>query len=213
MSKNKLRGIYAITDPLLSAQELMPKVEAAIAGGISILQYRNKTAPDTQKFSEAQQLAALCKTHDVTFIVNDNIELALAVDAAGVHIGQLDSAIAIARNKLGHDKIIGVSCNNRLEYALTAQQQGADYIAFGRFYPSQTKPNAPQAALNLLAEARQQITLPITAIGGITAENASPLVQAGADMLAVIQGIFAQPDVYQATRQLAEIFASHSSDK
>lgn len=210
MPKHKLRGIYAITDPVLMGQDMMHKVSAAIAGGITLLQYRNKTAPASQQLVEAQQLAELCRQHQVTFIVNDDIELARVVDADGVHIGQQDSAIAVARDKLGNEKIIGVSCNNRLELALAAQHQGADYIALGRFFASNTKPDAPQANLSLLSEACQRVNVPIVAIGGITLENALPLLQAGVDMLAVIQGIFAQQDIHAASQQLSELFTHHA---
>lgn len=206
MNRNRLKGIYAITDPDLMGAELLQKSEQAILGGINILQYRNKTATLSQQENEARTLAELCKKHNVLFIINDNVELAIHVNADGVHLGQTDTHIEKARELLGKNKIIGVTCNNKIELASTAQQQGADYVAFGRFFNSNTKPSAPAASLSLLTSARNSITLPIAAIGGITKESASALLSEGADMLAVIHGIFGQKDIRQATRQLVGLF-------
>jgi thiamine-phosphate pyrophosphorylase len=207
MSKaSRLRGLYAITDRQLCGGRLLESVSAAIAGGARIIQYRDKSGDSERRQAEATALCQLCREHDALFIINDEVELALQVDADGVHIGQSDSRLAQARQQLGPDKLIGVSCNNRLEYALTAQQQGADYVAFGRFFPSTTKPDAPQADLSLLETAREQLTIPIVAIGGITPETAGRLVHAGADMLAVIHGVFGQANVEAAARHLNEIF-------
>ena len=205
-SSKQLKGIYAITDPELMGKDLLSMTQQAISGGINILQYRNKLAKPDQQMQEATILAQLCKEHAVTFIVNDNVELALQVDADGVHLGQTDTSITLARNQLGENKVIGVSCNNKIELALKAQQHGADYVAFGRFYNSLTKPGAPQAELSLLVEARQKLTVPIVAIGGISHESAQLLLKQGADMLAVIHGIFGQPDIQKASRQFVEIF-------
>ena len=201
-----LKGIYAITDPELMGKDIVSKAEQAILGGIKLLQYRNKTAPIEQQKQEADTLAKLCKTHNVLFIINDNIELAMAVNADGVHLGQKDTHLQQARKLLGENKIIGVTCNNQIELALTAQQQGADYVAFGRFFNSLTKPSAPLAELSLLKEASKLITIPIVAIGGITHDSAPILLKEGTDMLAVIQGIFGQSDISKTTRQFVELF-------
>lgn len=201
-----LKGLYAITDPELMGKDIVSKAEQAILSGIKLLQYRNKTAPIGQQKQEAETLAKLCKTHNVLFIINDNVELAMAVNADGVHLGQNDTHLQQARKLLGKNKIIGVTCNNQIELALTAQQQGADYVAFGRFFNSLTKPSAPLAELSLLKEASKLITIPIVAIGGITRDSAPILLKEGADMLAVIQGIFAQSDISKTTRQLVELF-------
>jgi len=203
---SRLRGLYAITDRQLCGERLIEAVTAAINGGVRIIQYRDKSDDRMRRQGEATALCQLCRERDTLFIINDDIELALQVDADGVHIGQSDTRLARARQQLGPDKLIGVSCNNRLEYALTAQQQGADYVAFGRFFPSTTKPDAPQAELSLLETARQQLTIPLVAIGGITPENAEQLVITGADMLAVIHSLFGQADVEAAARRLNEIF-------
>lgn len=207
MNKN-LTGLYAITSPELMTVNLIEKTEQAIIGGINILQYRNKTATLKQQEQEASALAQLCKKHDVIFIINDNVELAIKVNADGVHLGQKDTHIQQARELLGENKIIGVTCNNQIELAQVAQAQGADYVAFGRFFKSLSKPSAPQAELSLLSEARKLITIPIVAIGGITHELAPLLLKEGANMLAVIHGIFGQTDIFKATRQFIDIIDS-----
>ena len=211
MIKEQLKGIYAITDAKLMGQDLVSKTEQAILGGIKILQYRNKTASLKQQEREALELASLCRKNNVVFIINDNVELAIKVNADGVHLGQQDTHLQQARKLLGDNKIIGVTCNNKIELAKTAQQQGANYVAFGRFFNSLTKPSAPAAELSLLSEARKFITIPIVAIGGITQESALSLMNEGVDMLAVIHGIFGQEDILKATRQFVGIIDSHES--
>ena len=205
--KNKLRGLYAITDPKLCATILLNKVEQAISGGAQIIQYRNKQATNQQKLEEASTINTLCQQKQRLFIVNDDVELAKNIDASGVHIGQSDASIKQAREILGDEKIIGVSCNNQLQWALEAQQSGADYVAFGRFFASQTKPDAPQADIELLIAAKQQLTIPIVAIGGITPASASSLIEAGADMLAVINAIFAEDDIAGAAYRFQQQFS------
>lgn len=208
MNKNSLHGLYVITDPKLMGTELISKTQQAISAGINILQYRNKLASIKQQELEALELAALCKKNNVLFIVNDNVELAKKVNADGVHLGQKDTHIQIARKQIGKDKIIGVTCNNQIELAHEAQAQGADYIAFGRFFNSETKSSAPQAELSLINEARKSITIPIVAIGGITLNSASLLLKEGADMLAVIHAVFGQKDISNVIRQFNEIIDS-----
>ena len=203
--RSALKGLYAITDPHLMGRDLLKMSEQAISAGINILQYRNKIASKNVQGEEAAELSALCKKHHVLFIVNDDAELAKKVDADGVHLGQKDMSPARARELLGKDKIIGVSCNNQLALAIEAQQQGADYIAFGRFFNSMTKPDAPQAELALLTAAQQSITVPIVAIGGITPDTAPVLLKSGASMLAVINSLFAQDNISRATREFIEI--------
>ena len=208
MNKNQLKGLYAITDPGLMGADLISKTEQAILGGIKVLQYRNKMASLAQQEKEALTLSSTCKKNNVVFIINDNVELAIKVNADGVHLGQRDTQLQQARKLLGENKIIGVTCNNQIELAQAAQAQGADYVAFGRFFNSLTKPSAPHAELSLLSEARKFITVPIVAIGGITQNSASSLIKEGADMLAVIHGIFGQEDILNATRQFVEIIDS-----
>ncbi len=206
MKDVRSHGIYAITDPVLCGEQLIDKVQAAIQGGIHLLQFRNMHASGAILREEAAQLLSLCHKHNVLFMINDNIDLASEIGADGVHLGQKDQTLIEARERLGENKIIGISCNNRLDYAITAQQQGADYIAFGRFFTSKTKPQAPQADIDLLHRSKEALHLPIVAIGGITPDNGRSLIEAGADMLAVIHGIFGQADVRVAARRYAELF-------
>ena len=201
------RGLYAITDTLLLADgKLLEHVGQAIRGGARVIQYRDKQLSPAVRQHQAAALAELCKSHGIPLLINDDVALATAVGAAGVHLGEHDCDLQGARGQLGPDAIIGVSCYNRLELARQAASRGADYVAFGRFYPSSTKPGAVQARPALLTEARQVLDIPIVAIGGITPENGGELVSAGADLLAVIHGIFGQPDVEAAARHYAALF-------
>ncbi|MDZ7805161.1 thiamine phosphate synthase [Thiohalophilus sp.] len=206
MHDTRLRGLYAVTDGRLTGQPLFDAVRAALAGGVQLVQYRDKSGETPRRQDEAARLVELCHAQGALLLINDDTELALAVGADGVHLGQTDTPLASARARLGPQRIIGVSCNNRLEWARAAQQAGADYVAFGRFFPSSTKPDAPQAGLALLEQARQQLDLPIAAIGGITPDNAPQLHAAGADMLAVVNALFGQDDIETAARQLSRCF-------
>jgi thiamine-phosphate pyrophosphorylase len=203
----RLHGLYAITDPgLVSGADLPTLVEAALAGGARIIQYRDKGRDPARRLAEIVSLRRLTERYHALLIVNDDVELAYRSGADGVHLGKRDATLAQARQRLGSQAIIGISCYNRLELARQAAQAGADYVAFGRFFPSQTKPEAVQAELKLLQMARQQLNLPLVAIGGITPENGARLIAAGADMLAVIHGVFAQPDIQQACVRFQTIF-------
>lgn len=206
MNNKALHGLYAITDPDLMSGDLMTMTEQAIHAGISILQYRNKTASLQQQEQEASELACLCQKNNVLFLINDDVDLAVKVNADGVHLGQKDGSIKHARALLGENKIIGITCHNQIELAQIAEQQGADYVAFGRFFTSKTKPNAMPADLSILTSAKKTLSIPIVAIGGITADNAAIVLQHGADMLAVIHGVFGRKDVLTATRQFIDIF-------
>ena len=157
----------------------------------------------------AHRLLGLCHRYQALLIINDDTRLARDIDAHGVHLGKHDPDPAAARAMLGDDAVIGVSCYNRLDLAREAAASGVDYVAFGRFFPSRSKPDAVQAEPALLQRARSAIDLPLVAIGGITPENGAPLIAAGADMLAVIQGLFGQSDVRNASRQLCELFPAH----
>lgn len=199
---NPISGLYAISSP---SDALFSDVEAALKGGIDVLQYRDKVSKRDLRVSHARALRDLCGHYGVTFIINDDIELALTVDADGVHLGKDDGDIEAARKRL-ENKILGVSCYNRLDLALKAQQSGVDYVAFGRFFPSVTKPNAVQANIELLYEAKQKLDIPIVAIGGITTENAGQLIEAGADAIAVIHGLFGGGDIETNARNYKQQF-------
>lgn len=202
------RGLYAITDrALIPTGSLVERVGAAIRGGAVMIQYREKRLGPDARRREAQALVELCRRRRVPLIINDDAGLAAAVGAAGVHLGAEDAGVKQARSVLGPAAIIGVSCYNRLERAHQAVAAGADYVAFGRFFPSASKPGALPAAPSLLAQARREIALPIVAIGGITPENGAELVKAGADLLAVIHGVFGQTDVEAAAQRYRALFA------
>lgn len=205
--KLKLNGIYVITDQQLTpADTIETCVQQAINGGCKIVQYRDKTSSEAQRLKQATALNQLCRKNDVLFIINDDIALAKKSAAHGVHIGKNDASMKQARELLGPDSIIGVSCYNSLQQAIDAEKQGASYVAFGRFFDSSIKPHAVQATPALLQQATQQITIPIAAIGGINRHNAADLLDAGADMLAVISSVFAQKDIKSATSNLSELF-------
>jgi len=207
VNESRVAGLYAIADTrYLDDARLVAAVAEAIKGGASVIQYRDKTHNATERTRQASELATLCRQHDVLFIVNDDVALTKQAGADGVHLGREDASLAQAREQLGPDAIIGVSCYDEIERALKAQTDGADYVAFGRFFPSRTKPQAVQADLALLREARQKLHVPIVAIGGITPENGASLIAAGADALAVIEGAFGQADVRAAACRYAQLF-------
>ncbi|QKI89472.1 thiamine phosphate synthase [Thiomicrorhabdus xiamenensis] len=210
VTKSRIQGLYAITDPSLCPNDqLLAKVEAAIQGGAKVLQYRDKTQSTEVQIKMASRLVTLCRQHNVCFIINDDIQLAKTVQADGVHLGKDDSAIESARETLGQNAIIGISCYNSLQRAQQMQQAGADYVAFGRFFPSRSKPQAPQADLQTLIQAREQLEIPIVAIGGINRNNAHQVIGSGADSVAVIQGVFAhetQTAITEASRQISTQF-------
>ncbi len=202
-----IRGLYVITDPdLIPAHQLTNDVVQAIVGGARVVQYRNKTADYAIRLQQAREIRKICREYKVTFIVNDDAELTVDTDADGVHIGDQDLALRDARRVVGPTRLIGVSCYNDLNRARRSWEHGADYVAFGSFYASTTKPNARHATLALLRRARQEAPIPIVAIGGITLENGASLLAAGADALAVIRAVFSAADRRQAAEQLTKLF-------
>lgn len=202
----RIGGLYAITPETTDTAALLRAVEAALAGGARVLQYRNKSAAGDLRLAQGRALLAACRKHRVPLIINDHLELALALDADGVHLGAEDGALEAARARLGPDKILGASCYHRLEHGLQAQRGGATYVAFGSFFPSAVKPGAVRAPLALLQAAGQALSVPVIAIGGITLENAPGLIAAGADGVAVISALFGAPDVRAAAREFSALF-------
>ena len=202
-----IKGLYAITPDLADTVELLEKVEAALQGGISMLQYRNKAANHKQQTQQARALLLLCRQYKVPLIINDSVKICLLLDADGVHIGADDGNLADVRAKLGKDKILGASCYNRLDLAQSAQQIGANYVAFGACFASLTKPNAPVAALSLLTRAKTELNIPVVAIGGITLKNAGQVITAGTSAIAVINAIFDTNDVKLASQQFSKLFS------
>ncbi|NIF19036.1 thiamine phosphate synthase [Pantoea sp. Cy-639] len=195
-----LRGLYAITDSQLLAGRFLSHVEAALEGGVRLLQYRDKSADSARRLQEGEALKALCERYGTTLIINDDAELAARL-GVGVHLGQTDGPLTPARTLLGQQAIIGSTCHASLELARQAASEGASYVAFGRFFNSVTKPGAPAASVELLEQARTQVQLPIAVIGGITLDNAAPLVAHGADLLAVIHGLFGADSAQEVTRR------------
>lgn len=203
LAELSLLGLYAITDNA--------NVEPVLRGGCRIIQYRNKNINADNKKREAILLRELCKRYQAILIINDDINLAQQVQADGVHIGQTDVSIVDARRQLGPKMIIGVSCHNSIDLALQAQEQGASYVAFGRFFESRTKPDAPQAELDILRYAKQQLRIPVVAIGGITRDNAPRVIEQGADMIAVINDLFAAndaDDLEMRARTFTQLFSN-----
>jgi thiamine-phosphate pyrophosphorylase len=204
-----LNGLYLVTPDCDNTALLCQQVKQAVQGGVSMVQYRHKTASEALRLEQASALLSICREADVALLINDHIDLALTLDADGVHVGQHDEAVAQARALLGAGKIIGASCYNRFELAEQAQAAGADYIAFGACYPSPTKPEAPRANADLFTLAKQSLSLPVVGIGGITLDNAPPLIAAGADALAVITDIFQAGDISARCRQYLPLFAKN----
>ena len=183
-------GLYGITDDKLLDGILLDAVTAALHGGCRLVQYRSKRDDAKRKLLEARALAKLCRSHDAALLINDDVELAIAVEAHGVHLGQTDLDLAAARTSLGAEAIIGITCHDDLRLAEQASAGGADYLAFGRFFSSNTKPGAAAAPLGVLGEAKLHFGRPLVAIGGITLHNAESVCNAGADFLAVVGGLF-----------------------
>jgi thiamine-phosphate pyrophosphorylase len=196
----KLRGLYAITDSQLLAGKFLAYVEAALDGGITLLQYRDKSSDEARRLREADTLLKLCERYQTKLIINDDAELAARL-GVGVHLGQTDGPLTPARTLLGSQAIIGSTCHASLELAEQAAREGASYVAFGAFFNSSTKPNAAPVSLELLEQARTRLKLPICAIGGITLATAPPLLERGADLLAVVHALFGADSTQEVTRR------------
>lgn len=209
----RLAGLYAITPDSADSDALIGRARAALEfahlGGWAALQYRNKAAGAAQRAAEARALRELCRARGVPLIVNDDLELALASDADGLHLGRDDGTLAAARARLGA-RLLGASCYDRLELARAAVAAGVDYVAFGSVFPSETKPGAVRAPLTLFGAARH-LGVPLVAIGGINLDNAPAVIRAGADCVAVISDLFDAPDIGARARAFANLFISQSS--
>jgi len=207
----RLYGLYAITPQVpnqtsRTTPPLATQVEQAIAGGARLIQYRNKGGDPAERLRTARSLLTVCRAAAVSLIINDDLDLAAWIGADGVHLGRDDPDPREARRRLGPAAIIGVSCYDRLQRALQAQAIGADYVAFGRFFPSATKPLAVQATPELLRRARRHLTVPLVAIGGITPENGAVPIVAGADMLAAVDAVFDRSDIRAAAAAFDALF-------
>ncbi|MET1163351.1 MAG: thiamine phosphate synthase [Pseudoxanthomonas sp.] len=198
-------GIYLITPDEADTARLLARTAPLLAAGVTWLQYRNKTAGDALRHEQASALLHLCRQADVPLIVNDDLRLAKAIGAAGVHLGEDDGDIANAQALLGPQSIVGASCYDRLELAEAAVAAGADYVAFGAFFPTRSKSGTRQATTDMLSRAAS-LGVPRVAIGGITPDNARSLVDAGADVLAVISGVYDAPDPVAAVHAYLQCF-------
>jgi thiamine-phosphate pyrophosphorylase len=202
-----IAGLYAIAPACADTGRLLAMVDAALRGGARLVQYRDKSGDVALRHEQASELLPLCRRFGVPLIVNDDLRLADLVGADGVHLGQTDGTVREARIVLGPARIVGRTCHASLELALEAQREGADYVAFGGFFASPSKPDAARADLALLRETRARLTLPIVAIGGIARGNAGALIDAGADALAVISDLFDAADIEAAAREFAGLFS------
>lgn len=189
------RGLYAVTPEFAAAADLLAASEAVLAGGCRWLQYRDKTSAGAERLARARALAACCARHAAALIVNDDVELARAIGAAGVHLGRDDGDAGAARAVLGPRAVIGVSCYADFDLARRGCAAGADYVAFGAVYPSPTKPQAKPAPLALFPRCRTELAVPACAIGGITLATTPSLIAAGASLVAVITDLFSAPDI------------------
>ena len=203
-------GVYAITPETADTARLLAQVEAALTGGVAAVQYRDKSDDVARRHEQASELLTLCQHYHVPLIINDDLRLADLCGADGVHLGRDDGSVAKARVILGPDKFIGASCYQSLALALAAEAEGADYLAFGSFYPSSTKPEAVRAETALLLAAATNIHVPIVAVGGITHANALALLDAGADSLAVLSALFDAPDIHAAAHAFNQLFEAET---
>lgn len=207
-----INGLYVLTPECADTEKLLDQVRQALSGGAKLVQYRNKEGDVALRHEQASELLTLCRHFQVPLIINDDIRLADLVGADGVHLGKDDGSVREARLILGPEKIIGVSCYNDLQRALDAENQGANYVAFGSFFPSSTKPDAAVAPLTLLHEAKQSLSIPIVAIGGISADNVASLIEAGADSVAVITAIFdIDKDIKSVSSHISALFETSFS--
>ncbi|RZT76586.1 thiamine-phosphate diphosphorylase [Azospira oryzae] len=212
MLKRPRPGLYAVTPDGLETPRLLMLAEAALAAGIPLLQYRDKSGDDARRREQATALRALCRRHGTRLIINDDAALAREVDADGVHLGGEDGDLAAARALLGPDKLIGTSCYADFARTQAAAAAGVNYVAFGAMYASPTKPQAPRAPFNLVTRARQELPgVQVAAIGGITLDNAAPVIAAGAQFIAVITDLFEAPDVTARAAAYQRLFAESAA--
>lgn len=203
---SNLRGLYAITPDEADGERLLANVAAALQGGCRVVQYRDKCCTMPERVARAQALRQLTRQHAAKLLINDDLALAFLVAADGVHLGRDDGNLRVARAILGPDRLLGASCYADFSAAREAEAAGVDYVAFGAAFPSPTKPNAPLATVDLFFRAKTELSIPTCAIGGITLDNAPPLITAGADLLAVISDLFSAPDIAARAAQYQQLF-------
>lgn len=210
---HKIDGLYAITPDLVDTGDLLNRTQQAIIGGAKVIQYRNKRAQQSLLIEQAQLLRQLCKDYEIPLIINDHIDLAVDIDADGVHLGQHDAKIIDAKERLDHTKIIGISCYNRLDLAIRAEQEGASYVAFGAFFPSVTKPDAIPVTMSLMDQAHKSISIPVVAIGGIRLKNAKSVIEKGCAAIAVCNELFSADEIVATAAQFTQLFETSFSKR
>ena len=201
-----MKGLYIVTPDWDDTQQMLRVTEEALRGGASLVQYRHKTASPELRREQAGALLALCRGYRVPFIVNDFVDLCIALDADGIHVGGTDAPIAQVRAAVGADKIVGASCYGDLQLARSAHAAGASYVAFGGFYPSRVKKYEVATKPEIVAQSKVEIPLPVVVIGGMTQENAVPLVAQGSDMVAAISSVYMTDDPQAAARRFVALF-------
>ena len=201
-----MKGLYLVTPDWDDTEALIKATEMALTVGVGLLQYRHKTATGELCLEQASALLKLCRQHNVPFIINDHIDLCIALDADGIHVGGTDASVAVVRTLIGKDKILGASCYGDFALAEQAQIAGASYVAFGGFYPSRVKKYEVSTPASIVSKAKAELTVPVCVIGGMTPENAKPLVKEGADMVAAISSVYSAADIATAVREFAVLF-------
>ena len=201
-----MKGLYLVTPDWDDTEALIKATEMALTVGVGLLQYRHKTATGELRLEQASALLKLCRQHNVPFIINDHIDLCIALDADGIHVGGTDASVAVVRTLIGKDKILGASCYGDFALAEQAQIAGASYVAFGGFYPSRVKKYEVSTPASIVSKAKAELTVPVCVIGGMTPENAKPLVKEGADMVAAISSVYSAADIATAVREFAAHF-------
>jgi thiamine-phosphate pyrophosphorylase len=202
-----MKGLYIVTPDWDDTEALLRGTEAALRGGAAMVQYRHKTASPEQRKTQAQALLALCRRYQRPLIINDHVQLAIDLDADGIHVGGMDASVAQARAAVGPAKIVGASCYGDLELARKAHRDGASHVAFGGFYPSRVKKYEVTTAHDIVARSKAEIPLPVVVIGGMTIENSASLVAAGADMVAAISSVYTAAEPEQAARGFAALWS------
>ena len=202
----KLAGLYLVTPDWDDTARLIAVTEQALLGGAAIVQYRHKFADAILRYEQASALLELCRRFEIPFIINDHVELCLALDADGVHVGGTDISVTVARAAVGAEKIVGASCYGDLSLAQAAHADGASYVAFGGFYPSRVKKYPVTTDFAIVSTACDEIALPNVVIGGMTVENCQPLISAGAHVVAAISSVYLAADPQAASREFANLF-------
>jgi thiamine-phosphate pyrophosphorylase len=204
-----ISGMYAVTPNDLDTARLCNNVEAALRGGVKLVQYRNKMADTGLRLMQASALLALCRSFKVPLVINDHLDLCAQIDADGLHLGATDCDLSAARRLLGNDKIIGASCYNQLDLALKAKEAGASYVIFGVSFNSDSAPDALEGPLSEFIEAKQKISIPIVVIGNLTLDNAAQVIKAGATSIALMNGLFNAKNIQDTSQQFAQLFTNH----